>query len=143
MSVHPSLFSPNGDGRLEETTITVEVDLPSTVEIQVRDGAGTVHRTWTEAATPEDPASVVWDGRGEGGAIPDGGYEVFAHDAEPVQLNGQGTAPVALDTQEPSFDWMGTRPRVLEREKRVRFRFRAHDPSGPLTVTVETEDPGG
>ena len=139
VSVDPALFSPNGDGHIEETTIRVEVDLPSTVDIQIRDGSGTVHRSWTVPASPESPASVTWDGRGDGGVVPDGGYEVRARDADPLGLNGEGASHVALDTRGPGFTWRG----ASAGGTRVRFRFKAEDPSGPVGVIAETQDAAG
>ena len=138
LRVDQPLFSPNGDGRMDDTTITAEVDLPSTLEIQVVSSSGQIVRSWVEAATPSAPATVVWDGRTEDGQpADDGEHTIRAHDAGPAGISGEGSAAVAVDTRPPSFRWLGARPGW--RRPLVRFRFRSGDASGPLAVRVDVD----
>jgi peptidoglycan/xylan/chitin deacetylase (PgdA/CDA1 family) len=60
-----------------------------------------------------------------------------------VDLQGEGSAQAILDTHAPTFQWLGTTPKVVGAGKRVTFRFRTHDPSGPLAVTVAVEGERG
>jgi flagellar hook assembly protein FlgD/fibronectin type 3 domain-containing protein len=72
----PRIFSPNGDGSLDETTVAYEVTEPSRVRIEILGAGGTPVRTQTTDVTAGSH-SFVWDGRNSAGtAVTDGKYRM-------------------------------------------------------------------
>jgi peptidoglycan/xylan/chitin deacetylase (PgdA/CDA1 family) len=134
--VDQPLISPNEDGRVDRATITAGVDLPTSVRIEVIDGAGAVRRSWTMPASSEAPATVSWDGRDAAGALVEGASIVRAADTAPAGLGSEASTAVAVDVHPPSFRWRGM-------TGSGRFRFAAQDDAGPMRVAVEVADGAG
>jgi flagellar hook assembly protein FlgD len=69
-------FSPNGDGRSDTVSIGWQVNEAGTVEMTVRNAAGTTVASKSTAAAA-GAGSTTWDGRSTSGAtVPDGLYTV-------------------------------------------------------------------
>lgn len=142
LTVAPSAFSPNGDGRLDETEITVATDQPATVTVEVVDPNGTPIRAWTQPVAPGVPVTITWDGTVEGKRVPDGSYVVRGRGETPLDPVEEAQVPVTIDTRAPEAGWKGTSP-VLTTQDQVAFEFRAADSSSPLHVRLEIEDRHG
>lgn len=72
----PRLFSPNGDQRLETTSITYQVSDTAVVKIEIVDAFGVIVRELVSGVSA-GAGSVVWDGRNSSGAVvADGSYLV-------------------------------------------------------------------
>ncbi|MEO5940518.1 MAG: FlgD immunoglobulin-like domain containing protein, partial [Candidatus Limnocylindrales bacterium] len=89
-------FSPNGDGRLDEQTLTGIFSETVAWTVDIKNGAGTV----VDTASGSGPAfSATWDGRVDGIAVPDGSYSWTARGADAWQ-NGvaTGSGTIVVDT---------------------------------------------
>ena len=95
-----SLFSPNGDGRLDSVTVFQEASRELRWVGRVSDEAGEVVRTFSWDGVPE--ASFSWNGRQDDGRLaPDGEYS-YVLEAADAAGNVGASAPVliAIDTSE-------------------------------------------
>ncbi len=105
--VVPWLFSPNADGRLDETELHLELHRDARLTVRVLDGL-TVHKLLAnDAATPAGVLTLAWDGRNQQGALlPDGDYviEVRAADATQPDSVDLQLLDVRLDTAAPVID---------------------------------------
>ncbi|RJQ75553.1 MAG: hypothetical protein C4519_15545 [Desulfobacteraceae bacterium] len=73
----PELFSPNGDGRLENLQILYELAETCDVVIDIYDAGAAVVKTFALNSVPAGPHSYHWDGRDNAGtSVPDGKYKV-------------------------------------------------------------------
>lgn len=108
-SLSPDLFSPNGDGRLDQTELKLTLLRAAQVDVQVRDGSDSVVATLAAAQPlPAGLTALSWDGS-SAQALADGSYRVHisARDAadpgqsEAVQLSllRDTTAPVLSQFQ--------------------------------------------
>ncbi len=95
LTVDPAVFSPNGDGRLDATTVSYTVVLPGDTEFRISDVNGNLVRRIARTDTEPGPTSFVWDGRDDAGVVvADGVYRVDGHgisqlvevDATPPQI---------------------------------------------------------
>src|SRR5438552_259808 len=69
----PSLFSPNGDGRLDVTTVRAGVSEPSTVTVRVTDGRGATIATLASGRKIAKGTSTYrWNGLRAGHPVADG-----------------------------------------------------------------------
>lgn len=142
LAVEPAEFSPNGDGHLDTTTVTVTTDLPAMVRIEILDLAGRVVRTWTVAVAPNTPGSVVWDGTIDGRVAPDQTYRVRASGERAGDLVEEIEVPVTVDTRAPKVTSAGKSP-ILTTQHEVSFHFRITDNSALLLTKLEVEDDQG
>ncbi len=113
----PDRFSPNGDGVLDSTRVTFNLDAPTTrLNVAVRSGvfaANTEDNSLPVTVLNDLPAAAgaqrfVWDGRDSVGAVvPDGAYffRVFADSQDvagaPIPSHVRRTAAVILDNTPP------------------------------------------
>jgi hypothetical protein len=81
-----SALTPNGDGVADKMRISFGLTTSATVDVSVLDTTGSV------VATPADDrplgagsSSVLWDGTGGGGLVPDGHYTIRVHARSPAQ----------------------------------------------------------
>lgn len=139
VSVAPSPFSPNRDGRKDHTDITVQVSLPSSLTVTIETRDGDILRTWREDPTGDAPVVIRWNGRTGGNYAPDARYRVRAvaqtipEGAAPTAaLEGQGFAPVIVDTRAPRIRRARVRPDPVFGHRRVRMRFVARDRAAQL-----------
>jgi hypothetical protein len=159
VSVTPSLFSPNGDGRLDSLTIGFSLASPAQVRIRIlRDDGRSVVTPFT-ASLPAGPQQFVWNGTKPGGRIPDGAYQAvvdatdavgtvsfasqFVSDTTPPVVRILPGKPLRMGVSEPAtltlrIDGAIVR-RVVMRAGVVRIPW-----SGPATrVRVVAEDLAG
>jgi len=81
-----SSFSPNGDGYRDTMALKATTSEPGSLAVGVRDGVGTILKTWTVTSSGGVPTSVTWDGRDAAGNIsPDGRYVITV---APVDAGG-------------------------------------------------------
>jgi peptidoglycan/xylan/chitin deacetylase (PgdA/CDA1 family) len=136
VTISDAAFSPNGDGRQDQTTIRGDTTPDATFEVAILDHAGALLRTWAAVG----PMEVVWDGRDSAGkVVSDGGYVVRA-----VATDGSGsattTAEVTVDTRAPHATILRVSPSKVTRRRLVRFEIRAEDRASPLSVTLLIDD---
>ena len=78
ISVRNPVFSPNGDGRVEDAQVTVRPAQAGSLSVRVHAGrpdGPLVRPLWTDVPQTATDVFVTWDGRAEGGqAVPDGEY---------------------------------------------------------------------
>jgi subtilase family serine protease/fibronectin type 3 domain-containing protein len=106
VATSPPIFSPNGDGRNDETTITVRTQqtLRLTVEVRQATDLGAVVRTLAadQQFLPGE-LPFAWDGRTtEGDGVPDGRYVVFVVAADPCGRGASLPAGVLVDNTPPT-----------------------------------------
>jgi peptidoglycan/xylan/chitin deacetylase (PgdA/CDA1 family) len=136
VTISDGAFSPNGDGREDQTTIHVATSADATVEVSVVDQAGLMRRTWTTTGS----ADVVWDGLDEGGTVvPDDRYTVRAVASDPVGST-TATVQVTVDTRSPDAAVFRVRPSRLVGRRAVRVHIRAWDRATPLDVILTIKD---
>ena len=123
VEVEPRLFSPNGDGRLDEAVVSYEVVSPTVVRVRVLNEAGVEVREFVESYPSGGLFdSVVWDGRDEAGlVVPDGDYEVRVQ---------QYRFPVEIDNTPPTVSIAAsvlTRDSILGSAGDLRIEARSFD----------------
>jgi flagellar hook assembly protein FlgD len=106
----PTPFSPNGDLRLDSTSLGFTLSRNADVRVRVMDGdrsVATVHRL---GALPAGAVSLSWDGRSSAGQVADGSYRVLVE-----ATTGLGTrslsVPLTVDTRAPTVRIVSARRR--------------------------------
>jgi peptidoglycan/xylan/chitin deacetylase (PgdA/CDA1 family) len=126
----PALFSPNGDGRRDRTTIRVHLDEPASLAVLVENHRGAVvHTLAAHHAAAAGTTTFVWRGFGSTRRVPDGTYRVVAKAIDGAGNRARGRTPVRVDT---------TRPRVVIRSVAPTFTA-----TGPLHVRIALRDANG
>jgi hypothetical protein len=110
LEIAPTPFSPNGDGRLDSTSIGFRLARQADVRVRITDGVrsvATVHELGMLAA---GAASFSWDGRNRNGAVGDGDYRALV---EATTTLGTRTlsVPVRIDTRAPAVRIVSARHR--------------------------------
>lgn len=81
--VSPTVFSPNGDGILETTTIHYRALEPLHVDTRIYDDRDVLVRTFARSHSQPEEESIEWDGRDESGVhVRDGVYRIELQDLE-------------------------------------------------------------
>ncbi len=103
----PFVFSPNGDGVLEETTFVLRLDQPATAILRIVDDLG-LEVLRREPAPYGASSEFPWDGRDDlGHLVPDGEYELQLVESTSSSL--LTSALVWVDTNRaPLLDAIGT-----------------------------------
>jgi subtilase family serine protease/Tol biopolymer transport system component/flagellar hook assembly protein FlgD len=97
LRVEPVVFSPNGDGRLEETTIRYRLLLDARVVLDVRNASGTIVRRLVQAVESAGDHGVDWDGLSDTGTpVPEGELEAHVKAADPASGTPSQQEGVAL-----------------------------------------------
>jgi peptidoglycan-N-acetylglucosamine deacetylase len=144
VAVAPTPFSPNGDGRKDVTTITVESDEAGEVVVRVLDAAGKSRRRWTRQAEAGEPIEIGWSGTNKKKkTLADGDYQVQATVTDAAGFDQTASAPVTIDTKAPKVKWKKITPEPISDQEKMRFKFRATDPSAPLHAVVVLTDRSG
>jgi Tol biopolymer transport system component/flagellar hook assembly protein FlgD/fibronectin type 3 domain-containing protein len=77
LQAEPRIFSPNGDGNLDQTTILYDLTASSQIAIEIFDKDGLQVRSQEFSAVPEGFSTFPWDGKDSLGAVvPDGEYRL-------------------------------------------------------------------
>ena len=139
-------FSPDGDGRRDESRFSVLLKEGDNVRIDVVDAAGNAVRRLAARAPvqPDRPLPMRWDGRGDGGeVVPDGPYRVRLGLRE---VGRSVTLPTLL-----TVDTVPPRPRVVRivpgqivgpRAPEMRIYVRGISPRFPTRFRVLRTDAG-
>ena len=97
----PTLFSPNGDGRLDVTAVSFTLFRDADVRVRVMRGdqsVATVHRL---GSLPAGAASLPWDGRSKSGQVADGRYRVLVEATTSLGTRSL-SVPLTVDTRAPT-----------------------------------------
>ena len=140
VEVAPPVFSPNGDGRKDETTIAVTSDQDATLEVRILEGESPRRTFDPRAATAGRPETYVWNGRADGDRVDDGTYVVEAVARTLVGLEQSARTTVVVDTRRPRVAWKGLSPEPTDGGDPLRFRFSLSDRPYPLEVRLEIRD---
>ena len=100
-------FSPNGDGRLDETAIGFQLLNPAHVAVRVRRGS-TILATLLEQDLTPGPQRLTWDGSG----LPDGRYVVAVSSADSL-LEVTQRVLVRIDRRPPVLRLLSLAPITL------------------------------
>jgi CARDB/FlgD Ig-like domain/WD40-like Beta Propeller Repeat len=95
----PDVFSPNGDGRRETTTIQYELERQARATLQIRDTLGHLVKALVDGELREPGAHTdsAWDGRdATGQPAADGDYVVWLRAEEPDDASVYAEQSVAL-----------------------------------------------
>ncbi|GCD90384.1 FlgD immunoglobulin-like domain containing protein [Nocardioides sp. LS1] len=114
-SVSPSPFSPNGDGRLDTSTVRYSLDGPQDVTWEVRDTSGHVvlgpKALGTQAAGEHE---LTFKGQaGNGSALPNGAYTIVLDTTREITggtITGHAQRGVLIDTKAPSATQLHAKP---------------------------------
>ena len=107
VTADPRMFSPNGDGVLDTTTLFLRLATEGTVSVEIENERHQEVIRSFEAVAVDGDARLEWDGRADSGALADDGtYVLRVTDAEGAWL---GEARVTIDTnRSPLLDALGT-----------------------------------
>lgn len=103
----PDLFSPNGDGRRETSTVRFELAQPARTRLEIRRTDASVVRV-LEASAERGSGSheLVWDGRDAGAVrVADADYVAWLRAEAPgdAAVYEEQTVPVVVDTSPPAL----------------------------------------
>lgn len=96
----PELFSPNGDGRLDQTQLRLQLLVPARVDVRVRDAGGAVVAELAQnLAMAAGTHTIDWSG----GGLPDGRYavEIAARNAAQPDIAENAALALEIDTTAP------------------------------------------
>jgi flagellar hook assembly protein FlgD len=149
LTVAPSAFSPNGDGRQDNVSLGFKLTRSADVRVQILRRAQVIRRLFAGAVTTAGPLLFSWDGRlADGRRAPDGAYR-----ARVRAMTSLGTRtlarPLVLDTKRPAVRILSAR--VVRGVARVRFvlteparlRIRAWTQSWKDAVLTVVDRPAG
>ena len=103
-SVTPSVFSPNGDHRVDTTKATFKLADAESVVVRVKSSGGTTVRSVNLGLLGTGTHSWTWTGTGTGGRQKDGTYTVALSTTRTVggvPLHGDVSRTVRIDTVAP------------------------------------------
>jgi Tol biopolymer transport system component/flagellar hook assembly protein FlgD/fibronectin type 3 domain-containing protein len=107
ISAAPSVFSPNGDGRLDTTLIRYELAAPADTTIEFLDASGYIKKTVTVAGLTAGQHSFTWTGKDntETVVLPDGAYtiKITASQTGNTTLLQTEKVTVVIDTTAPEI----------------------------------------
>lgn len=140
-SVSAPRFSPNADGRLETTTITVRVNEPARISLRVSDASGTLRWRTTSELADAGSVAFVWNGRYSTGArLADGVYTVAATAVDAVGNTTSATSRVVIDTIAPRVVWSGVSPDPSSGAVTERFSFSVRDADTSFRTSMRVRD---
>ncbi|WP_313916958.1 CARDB domain-containing protein [Tahibacter sp.] len=96
----PALFSPNGDGRLDQTQLRLQLLAPALVDVRVRDDGGAIVAELAQnIAMAAGTRMLDWNG----GGLPDGHYvvEITARSAAQPDIAENAALTLDVDTVAP------------------------------------------
>ncbi len=98
------LISPNADGVLDSTALSLTLSRTATVTLQIKDASGTVRRTLADAVVMNGSPTVSWNGKDDAGnQVVDGDYKIAMRVVDPAQPAHVEVAdfPIAVDNTSP------------------------------------------
>jgi hypothetical protein len=112
VSVTPTTFSPNGDGRLDSVAVDFVLAAPATVTVRVLREDRWIAAPLQVAALQAGSQQVVWDGTRSNGTLRDGALSAVVTVSDEVGTVSYGV-PFASDTTAPLVRVVpGRRPRL-------------------------------
>ncbi len=103
----PNPFSPDGDGRRDRTTLRYELDVASTVTIEIRQSNGATFTTKALGRNGAGPHAWKWSARGPDGVVARSGTYTLVLSSfatvSGVLLQGQAKRQLVIDTVDPSL----------------------------------------
>jgi flagellar hook assembly protein FlgD len=131
LEIAPTPFSPNGDGRLDSTSIGFRLARQADVRVRIVDGDRSVATVHELGMLAVGAASFSWDGRNRNGAVGDGDYRVLV---EATTAFGTRTLslPVRIDTRAPAVRIVSARHRKDRRTVGAPLVERGGDGPAPL-----------
>jgi flagellar hook assembly protein FlgD len=99
LSATPALFSPNGDGRLDATSVAYTLAQPASVAVRIEQAGALVADLGTQSL-PAGPQQLPWDGTSAGARVADGSYDAVVAATDSLTTVTQ-TVPLVLDTTAP------------------------------------------
>ncbi len=93
-----ALISPNGDGVLDSTVLTVGVSAPADWRLALRAAGGQAVASWSGQGTS---ASVAWNGASGGTRVPDGAYTAELTATPPGGEAVSTSVSITVDTVAP------------------------------------------
>jgi len=121
VSVHPLVFSPNGDGRLDELEIGFDLTVPAEVKVRiVREGRWVASPIL--ASLEPGPQRVRWDGTRSDGRLRDGAYDAVVEASTEAGTISFGV-PFASDTRAPRIRIRTLRPLQVEVSEPARLKL--------------------
>lgn len=139
VGVSRRVFSPNADRRKDTTTVTVSASEPSKLTLEVLNSDGNVKKRWTKQ-NPSTRLVVRWNGRGEGGRLPDGRYVLETTAVDGVDQTATDRTGVVIDTRRPRVRRFRIAPRLFTSTGVVNARYRLRDRSSRFRVRLEIYD---
>lgn len=171
LSTDQELFSPNGDGQLDQMTAVYELSERAEVSAEVVNPAGQKIRTlMTNRPQTAGQHAIAWDGRDNGGnVVPDGTYQLHIVAAGTAR-EGEHTVPITVDTTPPPLNlanlesemtvrepalpiegttapnalvWLNTEPQPIQVDANGVFRVMRELQEGQNTISVRAVDSAG
>ena len=136
-----ALFSPDGDGRREQATISIRLNEPSAVTIDIQKDGETVRALAALAREPRGWVRAKWDGRDDAGRrVADGTYAIKLR-ARAGRKQFNTSRAIVVDTLAPRPATMTVESATLAGPGpgECRVAFVARDPG---LVVIEAERPG-
>ncbi|MEW6059634.1 MAG: polysaccharide deacetylase family protein [Actinomycetota bacterium] len=135
-------FSPNGDGRLDATTLRVTLGVPATLSVSVLSAHGLFVQSLASSIGVEaGTIPFVWDGRASNGRrVPDGAYALLAEATDESGKGGKATVDTLVDTHRPDFVLRRIAPDPMRSIGPVGFTFRIWDRSPSVGVSYVVTD---
>ena len=143
LAATPALFSPNGDGRRETTTLEYDLRIDAQVSLEIRDAQGVVLRR-LESAAPRTAGghALVWDGRSDSGdPAPEGDHVLWVRAGDGLGASQEHAVRVSIDRIPPRL--------LIERPTSGSFLSRQATVHGSVTdpnlngYTFQALAPGG
>lgn len=142
LTVRPSPFSPNHDGRRDKARIKLRTNEPTRAHIEVRRG-GRVWKRWNRSMSGGQRRSLVWSGDTFRSGLPDGRYRIVAEVSDRAGLSSSASDEVVVDRTRPKLGPLRLSPKPSSDPGRIRIRYRTRDRSEPLSVRARIVGGGG
>jgi flagellar hook assembly protein FlgD len=124
VGVHPTLFSPNGDGKRDTVAISYELTKPAAVRLQILRAGRALGTIFSSPAVPAGKHVRVWNGRLRGNRLPDGRY-VASVQATTTLGTRTLTRTLRIDTTPPRVRVLSARVRSGVTRVRIALTERA------------------
>jgi flagellar hook assembly protein FlgD len=137
IGVTQSLFSPNGDGRRDTTSITYALTRDASVTMFIRDASGAIVRTIQDAvAEVAGGNQAVWDGTlGDGSVAPEGTYTAVVRAVNSIGTIESIKTGITVDLTPPVVSDATASPSPFVPPATTTISFSVNEP-GTVTVNI-------
>lgn len=150
LSAEPRRFSPNGDGTLDVTEVSITVSEASSIDVRLIAQSEPL-RVWNLGLIDPGVSVLTWDGNSEDGTrFRDRAYRFEAVARDAAGNTGDAAVTVTIDTVRPRIRFTSIRPdpgdgirverfalRVLDRDPKSRGWFGVFRPGGRIGAAHE------